>query len=63
MTKCPHMKACRQKVVKGSLPLCNGERGGFKFDKCFTEHSLDAQGKYRGTELKRTEEWTSEASS
>jgi len=56
--KCPHIEKCMQQVVKGSLPLCKGEYR-FKtvedFDKCFKEHSLDAEGKYSG--LKRAEEW------
>lgn len=29
------------------------------FNKCFKEHSLDAEGKYYGTDLKRAEEWAS----
>lgn len=66
MVKCSHIKECRQKVVEGSLPLCHGEykyKTVDDFDKCYHEHSLDAEGMYRSTVVKRAEEWASATSS
>lgn len=57
MVKCSHRKACKQKVRRGSLALCNGARLGFDFDKCFEEHSLDAEGII--SDVKVPEEWAS----